>query len=127
MAVTKTTTITALAGNLVVDFTADATSEPNITGNSSGKFYLIEIDNTANASSLAYVKIRDSGSNAVPGNPSTGIPTWQFVAPKGAKITYTFPEGQDYSAGLNMWCVTSPAHQNTNPPSNSVVVKIIAS
>jgi len=126
MAVTKTTTITSLGGNLVVDFTTDATSENNITGNTSGAFYLIEIDNTANSNSLAYVKIRDAAS-ATPNNASTGIPTWQFVAPKASKITYAFPEGQDYAAGLSMWCTTNPAHQNTSSPSSSVVVKIISS
>ena len=73
MAVTKTTTITSLAGTLVIDFQANATSEDNVTGNSSGAFYLIDIDNTANASTFAYVKIRDA-SSATPNHASNGIP-----------------------------------------------------
>ena len=127
MSVTKTTTITALAGNLVVDFESNASAEQNVTGNTSGKFYLVEIDNTANANTLAYLKIQDSGQNAVPSNASTGIPTWQLAAPAASKITYAFPEGQDYSAGLNVWCVTSPAHQSVASPASAVTVKIIAS
>ena len=126
MAVTKTTTIASLAGNLVVDFNANESEENNVTGNTSGTFYLVEIDNTANANTLAYVKIRDA-STAVPSHTSSGIPTWQFVAPKAGKITYVFPDGQDYAAGLSMWCVTSPAHQNVSAPSAAVIVKIISS
>ena len=126
MAITKTTTITALAGNLIFDPVANATSEDNMTGNTSGTFYLIDIDNTANASTFAYVKIRDHAS-ATPSHVSTGVPTWQFVAPPATKTSYVFPDGQDYSAGLSMWCTTDPAHQNTTPPSASVIVKIVSS
>ena len=126
MAVTKTSTITALAGNLIVDFSANASSENNVTGNSSGTIFLVEIDNTANATTHAYVKIRDATS-ATPADATAGIPTWQFAAPPATKFTYTFPDGQEYSAGLSMWCTTSPAHQDQSPPQNAVVVKLIAS
>ena len=126
MAVTKTTTITALAGNLVVDFNANESEENNVTGNTSGSMYLIEIDNTANANSFAYVKIRDAAS-AVPSDVNNGVPTWQFAASPASKASYVFPDGQEYSAGLSLWCVTGAAHQNTSPPGNAVVVKIIAS
>ena len=126
MAVTKTTTITALAGNLVVDFVANATSENNVTGNTSGVFYLIDIDNTANASTFAYVKIRDAAS-ATPSNATTGVPTWQFVAPPATKISYAFTDGQEYSAGLSMWCTTSTAQGNTSSPGSAVVVKLVSS
>ena len=126
MAITKTTTITALAGTLVVDFTADENAEPNMTGSTSGTFYLIDIDNTANASTFAYVKIRDHAS-ATPSHVSTGVPTWQFVAPPATKTSYAFPDGQEYSAGLTMWCTSNPAHQNTTPPGSAVIVKIVTS
>ena len=126
MADTQTTTITALAGTLVVDFVADATSDDNMTGNTSGTFYLIDIDNTANASTFAYVKIRDHAS-ATPSDAATGIPTWQFTAPPATKISYAFPDGQDYLAGLSMWCTSNPAHQNTTAPVAAVVVKIVSS
>lgn len=125
MAVTKTTTITSLAGTLVIDFQANATSEDNVTGNSSGAFYLIDIDNTANASTFAYVKIRDA-SSATPNHASNGIPTWQFTAPPGTKSSYAFPEGQDYAAGLSMWCTSNPAHQNVTSPGAPVIVKLVS-
>ena len=126
MAVTKTSTITALAGNLVVDFSANASSENIVTGNTSGTIFLIEIDNTANATTHAYVKIRDA-SSATPADAAAGIPTWQFAAPPATKFTYTFPDGQEYSAGLSMWCTTSPAHQNVSAPQSAVIVKLISS
>ena len=125
MAVTKTSTITSLAGNLIVDFACNAVNN-NMTGNSSGTFYLVDVDNTANASTFAYVKIRDAAS-ADPTHATNGIPTWQFVAPQGTKTSYAFPEGQDYSAGLSMWCTSNPAHQNNTAPSSAVVVKVITS
>ena len=125
MAVTKTSTITSLAGNLIVDFACNSVTN-NITGNSSGTFFVVDVDNTANATTFAYVKIRDA-SSADPTHATNGIPTWQFVAPPGTKTSYAFPDGQDYSAGLSMWCTSNPAHQNNTAPGSSVVVKIISS
>jgi len=126
MAVTKTTTITSLAGTLVIDFLTNATSENNVTGNSSGTLYLIDIDNTANASTFAYVKIKDA-SSATPNHATNGIPTWQFTAPPATKTSYAFPDGQDYSAGLSMWCTSNPAHQNQTSPAAAVIVKLVSS
>lgn len=126
MAVTKTTTITALAGILIVDPNADNSAETNMTGNTAGTFYLIDIDNTANATTFAYVRIRDN-SGATPADATLGIPTWQFVAPPATKTSYAFPDGQEYSAGLSMWCTSNPAHQNTTSPANAVIVKIVTS
>ena len=90
---TKTTTITALGGILVTDFDADADSENNVTDNTSGTLYLVEVDNTAAASTA----------------------------------TYAIPLGAAYSAGLSMWCTTNNAAQNVDPPSNKVIVRIVAS
>ena len=126
MAVTKTTTITSLAGTLVIDFLTNATSENNVTGNSSGTLYLIDIDNTANASTFAYVKIKDA-SSATPNHATNGIPTWQFTAPPGVKTSYAFPDGQDYAAGLSMWCTSNPAHQDVTSPAAAVIVKLVSS
>jgi hypothetical protein len=126
MSVTKTSTITALGGNLVVDFLANNSPANNVTGNTSGTFYLIDIDNTANTSTFAYVRIRDAAS-AVPTDASNGVPTWMFAAAPGTKASYVFPDGQDYAAGLSMWCTTDPAKQNASNPTSAVVVKLVAS
>ena len=126
MALTKTTTITALAGNLVVDTALGATCQNNVTGNSQGTIFLIDVDNTANASTFAYVRVRDASSGD-PTDATNGIPTWQFVAAPGTKTSYAFPDGQPYTAGVSIWCTTNPAHQNASAPSASVIVKIVAS
>jgi len=126
MAVTKTTTMTALGGNLVVDFDADNTSEDNITGNSSGTLFLVEIDNTANASTAAYFRIRDA-SSADPTDATNGVPMWVFYAAAASTATYAIPLGIDYSAGLSAWCTTNNAAQNNSAPGSAVVVKLIAS
>ena len=122
MAVTKTTTATALAGILVLDLDADATIEANVTGNSSGSLYMVEIDNTANASTAAYFRIRDAASAA-----TTDDHTWMFYAPAGQKVTYALNEGEIYSAGLSVWCTSNPAYQDGTAPSSSVVTRIVAS
>tara|TARA_R100000963_G_scaffold34573_1_gene28590 strand:+ start:490 stop:858 length:369 start_codon:yes stop_codon:yes gene_type:complete len=122
MAVTKTSTITALAGILVLDLDADATVEANITGNTSGTLYMVEIDNTANANTSAYLRVRDASSAA-----TTDDHTWMFYAPAGQRVTYALNEGEAYSAGLCTWCTSNPAYQDATAPSSAVITKILAS
>jgi hypothetical protein len=124
MATTKTTTISEIGGILIVDFTADASVEAHVTGNASGTLYLVEIDNTANASDTVYLRIKDAQSAGAAG---TLVPTWMFKAPPAAKACYSFPEGQPYGTGLTMWCTSSNAEENTSAPSSAVIVKLIAS
>jgi hypothetical protein len=124
VAVTKTTAITELGGILIIDFDADDTVENNVTGNSSGSIYLVEIDNTANTTDVAYLRIKDAIS--APTQASL-TPTWMFTAPAGAKASYAMPEGQAYTVGVTMWCTSSNAAQNQTAPTNAVIVRLIAS
>ena len=126
MAATKTTTITALGGILVTDFDADVTPANNVTGNSSGTLYLVEVDNTANATTAAYFRVRDAAT-AVPANSSTGVPAWVFYAAAASTATYAIPLGAAYSVGLSVWCTTNNAAQNTDAPASAVIVRLIAS
>tara|TARA_Y100000114_G_scaffold131389_1_gene129574 strand:+ start:1650 stop:2030 length:381 start_codon:yes stop_codon:yes gene_type:complete len=126
MAATKTDAITALGGILVVDFDADTSVASNVTGNTSGTLFLVDVDNTANTSTSAYVKIKDA-SSANQNSAGTLVPHFMFVAPPGAKVSYAMPDGQPYSSGLSVWCTTSNAAQNTSDPSNAVVVRLVAS
>ena len=126
MAATKTTAINNLGGILVVDFNANTSVASNVTGNSSGSLYLVDVDNTANSSTSAYVRIKDAAS-ANSNSAGTLTPHFMFVAPPGAKTSYAMPEGQVYSAGLSMWCTTSNAAQNTSAPTNAVIVRLVAS
>ena len=126
MATQKTDAITSLAGKLIVDRNLKRTCVDNVTDESSGTIYLIDIDNTLNTSTYAYVRIRDasSGDSA---HATNGIPTWQFVALPGRKASYTFPDGQAYSAGVSWWCTTNPTHQNQTDPTSAVTVKLVTS
>jgi len=123
MAFTKTTTITALAGTLVVDLDADATIEDNVTGNTSGSIYLVDVDNTANTSADVYLRIADAASVA---NVSVDH-TWLFHVLAGRRMSYVMSTGAPYFAGVTMWCTTNPASGNGTSPSSAVVVRIVAS
>lgn len=124
MAVTKTTTIGDLGGTLVIDFTADTSVEPHVTGNSTGTLYLVEIDNTANATTSAYLRIKDAQSAP---SPETRVPTWILSASPGSKASYAFPEGQAYGTGLTLWCTSNNAVQDATSPASAVIVRLIAS
>ena len=124
MAVTKTSAITELGGILIVDFDADNSVEAHVTGNTSGSLYLVEIDNTANATDTAYLRIKDAQSAGAAG---TLVPTWMFKAPPGAKASYAMSEGQAYSTGVTLWCTSSNAAEDTTAPTSAVIVKLIAS
>ena len=126
MATQKTDTITALAGKLIVDRELSVTCVNNVTGETSGTLYLIDIDNTLNTSAYAYVRLRDA-STGDSSHATNGIPTWQFMAAPGSKASYAFPDGQPYTAGISWWCTTNSAHQNQTAPSSAVTVKLVAS
>jgi|TARA_R110002012_G_C11635471_1_gene610150 hypothetical protein len=128
MAVTATTTITPLGGTsqishmLITDFDADSTVEAHVTGNTSGIIYLVEIDNTANAATSAYLRIKDAQSAGAAG---TLVPNVMFYAAPGSKASYVMPEGHSYSTGVTMWCTTNNAVDNTSSPQSAVIVRII--
>ena len=124
MGVTKTTSITALGGNIIIDFDADSSVEGHVTGNSSGVLYVVEVDNTANATTSAYLRIKDAQSAGAAG---TLVPTWMFVAAPGLKAAYAFPDGQPYGTGLTMWCTSNNAVANGSSPASAVIVRLIAS
>ena len=125
MAVYTTSNPTSLTTKLVYDSSADAGNDAdgdNVTAATSGVVYMLQIDNTANSGSAAYVKIVDA-SSAVPG---TTAPVFVFYAPASGKVTYNLPEGHIYSAGVSIWCSTSAATADTTNPGSAVKVRILA-
>ena len=123
MAVTKSTTPTALGGTLVVDFDADASIENNVTAATSGSIYIVDIDNSANASTAAYLRIVDAASAV-----NVAVThTWLFYVPAGHRTSYMMDDGLAYSAGVTMWCTTNPAAGNGDAPANPVVVRLVVS
>ena len=126
MAVYTTTESSALATKLVLDSSADAGNDAdgdNVTAATSGKDFLLQVDNTANSGAPAYLKIADA-SAATPG---TTTAHFGFYAPASTKVTYNLPEGHDYSAGVSIWCSTGPGTSDTTNPQSSVTVRILAS
>ena len=123
MAITRSTTATALAGTLVVDLVANAGIENNVTGNTSGRIYLVDIDNTANTTDAVYLRIADAASI---GSVSSDH-TWMFYAPAGQRLSYAIQEGALYAAGVTTWCTSNPASGNGTAPTSSVVVRLVAS
>ena len=131
MATTTTSTFTALGGKLVVDDDlggTDNTVSDNVTGATSGKIFVVQIDNTLNTSSL-YLKIRDA-SSATPSTSTAngaGTPHLMFYAPSGKTTSYVIPEGHAYAAGVSMWCTTSAVAGTEVEPPEDVTVTLICS
>ncbi len=129
MSTTTTTTFTALGGKLVVDDDLKASqSSDNATAATSGKIYICQIDNSSNSSSC-FLKIIDA-SSASPSNTSangSGTPHIMLYAPAAKSISYVFPEGHTFSAGLSMWCCELAAVGNVDAASSAVIVTIVSS
>lgn len=122
MPVVKTTTPTALAGTLVVSRTLSSTPNENVTGNSSGSIYQIRIDNSANRNASAYVKIADSATASA----ATTTPNWVFPVRGGQVVTYIMDTGVAYTAGVSIWCTTTPGTGSQGTPGNLLSFSILA-
>jgi hypothetical protein len=122
MAVTKRDAITELGGILVTDYDADQDEEANVTGNTSGVIYLIDIDNTANTTAV-YVKINDHASTGGPGT----TPIWTFMGESGKRTSYVFEAGLVYSAGVTVWCTTGASVADNTDPAQPVILRLVAS
>ena len=111
----------AFAANLVTDTDADTTIEAHVTGGT-GSFYLVELDNTANTGSAAYLRIKDATTAT-----TSSIADFKFFAPASTKLTYVITEGMAFAAGLSVWCTTSAADGNAAAPGQSVIAEILSS
>ena len=129
MATTTISTFTAVAGKLINDTAIQLTA--NASGVSSGRVYMVEIDNTLNSSAV-YLKFRDSqsltGANiTVTTANGVGTPHFMFYAPSGKSITYGIPNGHAYTSGLSVWCVTGAEVGSATYPSRDVQINILCS
>lgn len=129
MASSTTSSITALGGKIVIDLAVSAsTASANVTSASSGKIYLVQIDNTTNSTTF-YFKIKDANS-AAPANTASngaGTPDLMFSCPAYQKITYVIPDGHTYAAGVSVWGTTSVTIGDTTAAANDVIVKLVCS
>tara|TARA_R110000824_G_scaffold1819_5_gene9041 strand:- start:1987 stop:2379 length:393 start_codon:yes stop_codon:yes gene_type:complete len=130
MASSTISTIASLGGKLVLDLSASAGDQDvntNVTSASSGKIYLVDIDNP-NSSGL-YVKIRDN-AGATPSTSTTngaGTPHMMLYCPAQSRISYSIPGGFSYSAGVSFWASTIPDVGSNSSPSSACVVKLVCS
>lgn len=128
MAKTTISAFTALAGKLVSDDSVGAAPVDNATGATSGRIYMVDIDNTLNSAAV-YLKIIDAASATVSTTTANGAgtPHLMLYVPKGKSITYAIPDGHAYSAGVSYWCVTSSAVGNESGPQSTVTVRLLCS
>lgn len=122
MAVAIRESVTELGGVLVSATDVSNTGNANVTGNTSGLIYLVDIDNTNNTTDV-YLKIKDHGSSVGSGQ----TPDWMLKGKSGVITSYVFTSGVPYSAGVSIWCTLSATVNDTNSPASSVRVDIVAS
>jgi len=124
-----TSSLSDLANKLVVDIKADTNEAENVTGASTGKSYIIEIDTTSGSPTTdepaCYVKIANASSITGGGNSST-IPTITMYAPIGAVTTYVISNGWEFDDGFSFWCVTTAALNGDASPTSDVKVSIVS-
>tara|TARA_R100000700_G_C3149853_1_gene128849 strand:- start:264 stop:647 length:384 start_codon:yes stop_codon:yes gene_type:complete len=125
MGVTTGTVADALAGTLITDATANATSEADVFGGSS-TVYAVEIDNTANASQVNYLKITNATSGASQSKKANSV----FYAPAGEKVTYVCDTGTTYPTGVTFWVTQTQESYDTGTetqsnPSSTVIAKLL--
>lgn len=122
MAASLRTAITELGGVLATGHTLDSDGLPNVTGNTSGSIYVIDIDNTNNTVAV-YLKITDHASNVGAGQTADMM----FRGTPGKVTSYVFEAGMSYAAGVSIWCTTDAAVASDADPGSSVIVSILAS
>jgi|21_taG_2_1085346.scaffolds.fasta_scaffold00466_4 hypothetical protein len=128
MAVDVADISTALGTSLITYSPANATPAEDVMGGAC-TIHMIEIDNTANGTDVAYLKIinGDGTSNAGASNVGTDAPEYLFHCPASTKLTYTFPEGIAITSKLRMWCVNTAGTAGTVSPTSDVKVEVLVS
>ncbi len=95
------------------------TADANFTG-AAGTLHLLQIDNTANSSSM-YFKLVDDSSATV----GTTSPDFVFRVRASTKSTFVFPTGLVFSTGFTAYCVSTGGTAGTSSPGSAVVVHAI--
>jgi len=121
MALSVSTQVSPVGTKLVKDTDAGATAQTGVTG-ASGTVYMLDIDNTANPTDVAYLKIYDDASPTV----GTTDPDFIFKIPVNQRRQIVCPDGLDFAV-LSYAVVTSPGTPGTAGPSNPVIVKMVTS
>lgn len=120
MAVTRITSPTALADELIVISELSAVAIDNVSASTSGSIYMVEADNTSNEYPV-YVKIADASSATV----GTTQPQLKLRIPAQGTASFSLLTGHAYSAGLCVWTTTGSSDLSAGIPENTITVKIL--
>lgn len=120
MAVTITNLSNPLATRLIVNTDVDESADVNVTG-AAAIIYLVEIDNSNNASDTVYLKLYNNASPTV----GTTHPDLILPAPSGVKLTYATPQGVSFATALSMACVKTAGTDGTDGPGATVTARLI--
>ena len=120
--------ITSPLGTKLITITpCNSTASNNIMSGATTA-QIIEVDNTANASQVNYVKILDGNGSGTASVVVVGTdePHHILTAPAGLKRTFVYPEGISLTK-LNVWCVQEAGGAGTTSPTSAVKVEILVS
>ena len=108
---------TATAEDTVAD------NADQVVDSTSGTFFTVYVDNSANASTQVYVKLWDN-NNASNVTVGTTDPDWIFPVAGGKTKQFCFPDGFAYGTGLVMACTTTAGTGGTSAPASDVLVLV---
>ena len=111
-----------LAAKLVLQTSATATADNNVTGAATTVF-MVDIDNTANAAQPVYLKLYNNNAPTV----GTTPPDCIYMVAGGVRRVYAITEGVAFSTGLSFACVVTGGTSGTSSPSSATVVRVLCS
>lgn len=120
MTLSVSTQVNPVGSKLIKETSAAATAENNVTG-AAGTLYTVDIDNTLNVGTAAYLKIYDSAAPVI----GTSSPDLIFCAKAGVRRSYVIPHGWAFSA-LSFACVTTGGTAGATSPAMAVPVAMVA-
>ncbi len=122
MALSVTQQADPLAAKLVLQTSATATADNNVTGSATTVF-LIDIDNTANAAQPVYLKLYNDNAPSV----GTTSPDCVYMVAGGVRRAYAITEGVAFSTGLSLACVVTGGTSGATGPSSPTIVRVLCS
>lgn len=90
----------------------------------SSALYIIEVNNTANASEDNYLKLWNVATGSV--TVGTTVPDWVIRVPQGKTVTVMMPDGITFDTAISAACVTTAGTGGTTNPTASVIVKLMS-
>lgn len=121
MTLSVSTQVSPVGSKLIHETAAGATPNSDVTG-APGTLYMVEVDNTGNVATAAYLKIYNSAAPVV----GTTAPDFIFPVAAATRRALAIPQGWAFTA-LSFACLVSPGTAGTTPPAVAVPVWLVAS